>query len=168
MSDIMPTFSDQRFRQVLGHYPSGVCVITAQAGDGTLSGMAVSSFTSVSLDPPLVAFFPAITSSSWAKMKEAEHFGVNILAQDQRSICRQFAVSGADKFAGVSYQMSSRGVPLLDGVVAQIECRVHDVIEAGDHYIVLGHVLDLSADSTRDPMLFFQSGYGGFATETPA
>lgn len=98
MTDASPVFTAQDFRQVLGHYPSGVCVITARTPLGELTGMAVSSFTSVSLDPPLVAFFPAKTSSSWPKIAEAGHFCVNILAQNQRALCRQFATSGHDKY----------------------------------------------------------------------
>ncbi len=154
-----------RYRKVLGHYPTGVCVITARSEAGELSGMAVSSFTSVSLDPPLVAFFPDKRSASWTRIEAAGRFCVNILAADQQDVCRRFAARGGDKFDGVSHQLSAHGLPLLTGAVATIECDIAEVREAGDHFIVLGHVLALEADPTRAPLLFFQGGYGNFAAD---
>ncbi len=164
VSSPKPKIEATDYRQVLGHYPTGVCVITARQDDGTQAGMAVSSFTSVSLDPPLVAFFPDKNSSSWPKIEKAGRFCVNILAADQEWICRRFASKAEDKFEGVPHHVSAHHVPVLDGVIATIECEIQSVIEAGDHYIVLGHVLALNADRARPPLLFFQSGYGQFQT----
>lgn len=150
------------FREVLGHYPTGVCVITALDDQGAPIGMVVGSFSSVSLDPPLVGFFPDKSSTSWPQIEEAGHFCVNVLASDQTALCRQVASKG-DKFAGVEYAVSQHGIPVLEGAMASIECRLHDVIEAGDHWLVLGRVLGLEARRDTDPMLFFRGQYGGFA-----
>lgn len=151
------------FRQVLGQYPTGVCVITALADDGQPVGLVVGSFTSVSLDPPLVGFFPDKKSSSWPQIEAAGHFCVNVLASDQTELCRQIARPGPDKFAGVEYERSAHNLPILAGATVSIECRLESVTEAGDHWLVLGHVLGLEARRDADPMLFFKGQYGGFA-----
>ncbi|MET3774428.1 MULTISPECIES: flavin reductase [Arthrobacter] len=160
------TFDDNRFREVLGHLPTGVVVITALASDGRPVGMVVGSFTSVSLDPPLVAFLPARTSSSFADLRGASTFCVNVLSAKQEDVCRQFAVSGSDKFAGINWAPAPSGAPVLDGVVAWIDCEFERVDEAGDHYIVLGRVKNLGTGVPTVPLLFFQGGYGGFATKS--
>ena len=153
------------FRHVLGHYPTGVCVVTASAEDGAPAGMVVGSFTSVSLDPPLVAFFPDKGSSSWPRIEKAGKFCVNVLARDQQDICRKFAARGGDKFAGVSHRLSANGSPILDGAVAWIDCSLHAVHEAGDHYIALGLVnaLEVHNPNNAGPLLFYQGSYGEFA-----
>lgn len=151
------------FRRVLGHYPTGVCIVTATQADGASTGMVVGSFTSVSLDPPLVAFFPAKTSGSWPRIAQVGKFCVNVLASDQQPLCRQFAASGQDKFAGVSHRVSDNGSPILDDVVAWIDCTLDAVHEAGDHYIVLGRVVALEVDRPGRPLLFFQGNYGEFS-----
>jgi flavin reductase (DIM6/NTAB) family NADH-FMN oxidoreductase RutF len=150
------------FRRVLGHYPTGVCVVTAIDADGA-AGMVVGSFNSVSLDPPLVAFFPDKRSMTWPRIERAGRFCVNVLASDQRETCDRFAARGTDKFAGVDYRLSAGGSPILEGVVAWIDCTLHAVYEAGDHYIALGEVIDLAALRPDPPMLFFQGKYGAFA-----
>ncbi|WP_448624477.1 flavin reductase family protein [Geodermatophilus sp. URMC 64] len=162
--DVDTAFDDKRFREVLGHLPTGVVVITAMRPDGRPAGMVVGSFTSVSLDPPLVAFLPARTSSSFKALREARTFCVNILSAKQEPICRQFAVSGDDKFAGVDWSPAPSGAPVIDGVVAWIDCEFERIDEAGDHYIVLGRVKHLDTGVPTIPLLFFQGGYGGFAT----
>lgn len=150
------------FREVMGYYPTGVCVITAAAADGAPVGMVVGSFSSVSLDPPLVGFFPGRASTSWPQIERAGHFCVNVLSSEQTALCRQIAAPG-DKFAGVAYTMSAHGLPVLADAMASIECRLHSVTEAGDHWLVLGRVLGLEARREADPMLFFRGTYGGFA-----
>ncbi|AMK19658.1 MULTISPECIES: flavin reductase family protein [Sphingobium] len=156
-------FDSATFRRVLGHYPTGVCVVTAVGQDGAPTGMVVGSFTSVSLDPPLVAFFPAKSSSSWPLIERAGRFCVNILASDQQLLCRKFSAKGADKFAGVTHRVSTLGSPILDDVVAWIDCTMEAVHEAGDHYIVVGRVKALEVDRPGKPLLFFQGAYGEFA-----
>ncbi len=150
------------FRQVLGQYPTGVCVITACPPDSAPTGMAVGSFTSVSLDPPLVAFLPDRSSTSWPRIERARRFCVNILSAEQEPVCRRFASKAADKFEGLPYRLSARGTPILSGAVAWIDCDIHSVAEAGDHYVVMGLVRDLQIESSSLPLLFFQGGYGQF------
>jgi flavin reductase (DIM6/NTAB) family NADH-FMN oxidoreductase RutF len=153
----------KRFREVLGQYPTGVCVITAMERGGEMFGMAVGSFTSVSLDPPLVAFFPDCGSTSWPKIESVKRFCVNILSAGQESVCRRFASKAANKFEGVKHHTSSFGVPTIDDAVAFIDCDLYSVQEAGDHFIVLGLVRSLSMGSMDLPLLFFQGGYGRFS-----
>jgi flavin reductase (DIM6/NTAB) family NADH-FMN oxidoreductase RutF len=151
------------FRETLGHYPTGVAVVTAVAEDGTPMGMVVGTFSSVSLDPPLIAFFPASSSSSFKQLRTARAFAVNVLAADQEALCRQFAISGADKYAGVRWRPGPLGSPVLEGAVSWIECTFEQISEAGDHYIVLGRVHDLAVERSTLPLLFFQGGYGQFS-----
>ncbi|MDO7842830.1 flavin reductase family protein [Sphingomonas immobilis] len=161
------SFDDASFRRVLGHYPTGVCIITAVEAAGTPTGMVVGSFTSVSLDPPLVAFFPDRKSSSWARIQGAGRFCVNVLAVDQEPLCRRFSAKGViDKFEGVSHRVSPNGSPILDDVVAWIDCDLEAIHEAGDHHIVLGRVVALEVESPGRPLLFFQGSYGAFAELT--
>jgi flavin reductase (DIM6/NTAB) family NADH-FMN oxidoreductase RutF len=124
--------------------------------------MVVGSFTSVSLVPPMVAFFPDKTSTSWPKVERAGTFCVNILGADQESVCRRFAAKGGNKFSGQAYRPAGTGSPILEGCVAWIDCEVAAIQEAGDHFIVLGRVRDLQLERPRLPLLFFQGGYGRF------
>jgi len=153
----------QRFRQVLASYPTGVTVVTAIGEDGNPAGMAVGTFTSVSLDPPLVAFLPDRSSTSFPKIRTASSFCVNVLAADQEDICRAFATRGGDKFAGVAWSPAGSGAPRLDGVAAWIDCDFESIADAGDHYFVLGRVRELDSHGERLPLVFFQGGYGKFA-----
>ena len=125
--------------------------------------MVVGSFTSVSLDPPLVAFLPTKGSGSWARLSTADRFCVNVLAADQEDVCRRFASRAPDKFVGVDWKPAPGGSPVLEGVVAWIECSFHDVVDGGDHWIVLGAVDDLEVSRPSLPLLFFQGGYGRFS-----
>lgn len=152
-----------QYRQVLGSYPTGVVVITALDEGSNPAAMVVGTFTSVSLDPPLVGFLPDKSSSSWPKIEQAGHFCVNVLGSNQQHICRQMAAKGADKFAGVGYTLSDHGLPVLTDSIASIECRLHSVTEAGDHWFVLGQVLRMLVNRDEDPMLFHRGRYGGFA-----
>lgn len=153
-------FDSTRFRSVLGHFPTGITAITSLDAEGRPVGMAVSSFTSVSLDPPLVAFLPGKTSSTFPVIAERGTFCVNVLAADQEWICRALSVPGNDKFAEVAWRPGPHGDPVIDGVVAWIECTIDAAHEAGDHHIVVGRVNDLGADTQASPLLFFRSHYG--------
>ncbi|MBC2669534.1 flavin reductase family protein [Novosphingobium piscinae] len=161
-TDIRVEIDPGHFRSVLGNYPTGVCVITGINQDGEAAGLVVGSFTSVSLNPPLVAFFPDRSSSSWPLVRAGGYFCVNVLAEDQLELCRRFASRGGDKFAGTSHRLSARGIPLLDDVVAHIECVIADEIEAGDHTIVLGRVEHLVVERAAGPLLFLKGAYGRF------
>jgi len=161
---VRPAIDGARFRQVLGHFPTGVTVITAAGADGP-AGLAVGSFFSVSLDPPLVAFCAAKTSSSFPKVQAAGHFVVNILGDDQEAVCRTFAGKG-DKFAGLGYRPAPiSGAPVITDVLAWIDCDIHAVHEAGDHWIVIGAVRELEVGAEAGgPLVFYRGGYGRFAS----
>ena len=151
------------FRKVLGSYPTGVCVITALDEQSRPVGMVVGSFTSVSLDPPLVGFLPDKRSTSWPLIEAAGHFCVNVMGSDQLDICRAVGAKGDEKFVGVEFTISEHNLPVIANAIASIECRLHSVTEAGDHWFVLGHVLRLESTREDDPMLFHRGRYGGFA-----
>lgn len=156
-----PPVDEARFRQVLGHFPTGVTVITAAPEGEPPVGLAVGSFASLSLDPPLVLFCAAKQSSSWPKIRDAGVFCVNVLAEDQEEVCRQFAGKG-DKYAGIGWKPGHTGAPILAGVLAWIDCRVEQVLDGGDHDIVVGRVLDLEVAHEGRPLVFFRGGYGRF------
>lgn len=157
------TADAQQFRKVLGHYPTGVAFVSGVGADGLPVGMVVGSFTSASLDPPLVAFFPSRSSSTFPRLCESETFVVNVLAADQEELCRKFAQKNAvDKWDGVSWHPTTTGAPVLDGAVAWMECDLENQFEVGDHSIVLGRVRELEVGDGGLPLLFFQGGYGRF------
>lgn len=168
MSD-SPANDPGQFRKVLGNFPTGVTVVTAMAGPDPV-GFTIGSFTSVSLDPPLVGFLPQTNSETWAAMAPSGRFCVNVLSADQADLCWKFAKSSHDtgRFADVDWQLSPGGSPILDGAVAWIDCTVAEVHEMGDHYFVLGAVTALEAasgasgDADPAPLLFFRGGLGRF------
>lgn len=167
MSDDQGQGIDPRhFRDVLGHFPTGVCIVTAIGADGEPVGMTVGSFASVSLDPPLVAFFPDRGSTTFPRIRGAGSFCVNVLAASQEPVCRTFASRGADKFAGVGWRPAPSGAPVLDGAVAWIDCVPETVAEAGDHFVFMGRVQALEVENPTLPLLFFQGGYGAFAVKS--
>lgn len=155
------SFDSAKYRQVLGHFPTGVTVITSMF-EGAPVGLAVGSFSSLSLEPPTVLFCPGKQSSSWPKIQATGTFCVNILAEDQEDVSRVFASSTTDKFAEVGWRRSGNGSPLLDGALAFIDCTVADVVESGDHYIVVGAVQDLDVRQEGGPLVFFRGGYGRY------
>jgi flavin reductase (DIM6/NTAB) family NADH-FMN oxidoreductase RutF len=164
LADTSPSIDSARFRQVLGHFPTGVTVITARTADGPV-GLCVGSFASVSLEPPLVAFCAGNNSTSWPRIQEAGHYCVNILAEDQEDIARVFAGKGQDKFAGLGWRPAvATGAPVLAGVLAWIECRIDAVHEAGDHWVVVGRVLDLEIGHEGGPLVFFRGGFGRYGS----
>lgn len=156
-------FDHALFRETLGHYPTGVAVITAITEDGQPAGMVVGTFSSVSLDPPLVAFFPTKSSASFALLRTAQVFCINVLASDQEPLCRKLATGGASKFDDVGWRSGPLGSPILDGAVSWIECKFNEIREAGDHFIVLGLVQEFAVERFTLPLLFFQGGYGRFS-----
>lgn len=162
----MSTIDSLTFRKTLGHYPTGVCAITAMQ-EGKAVAMIVGSFTSVSLTPPLVAFFPDGNSTSWPKIRDAGRFCVNVLGAHQHKLCRLLSSKADDKFDKLSYRLSQAGLPILDDVVAWIDCDMHSVEEAGDHFIVLGRVEHLAVEQAASPLLFFQGGFGQFSALEP-
>ncbi|MFF9509831.1 flavin reductase family protein [Streptomyces sp. NPDC014724] len=160
-----PPVDPAEFRGVLGHFASGVTIVTAHDPDDEAgpAGFACQSFASLSLDPPLVTFMVARTSATWPRIARAGAFCVNILGAEQGALCRTFAVSGADKFAGVAYEPApATGSPLLDSVPAWIDCRIHAVHTGGDHLIVVGRVEALGAVDGGDPLLFHRGRFRQF------
>jgi 3-hydroxy-9,10-secoandrosta-1,3,5(10)-triene-9,17-dione monooxygenase reductase component len=150
-----------RFREVLGHFATGVTVVTAFSGAPV--GFTCQAFAALSLDPPMVLLAPAKSSTSWPRIARAGAFGVNILAADQEAMARSFAVSGGDKFAGVGWNPGpATGVPLLDGVIAWAECHLEEIFDAGDHELVTGKVVALGVGEGR-PLLFYRGGFGSFS-----
>lgn len=146
------------FRRVLGEFATGVTVITAPGTPP--AGFACQSFSSLSLDPPLVAFMVGRTSTTWPRVARAGVFCVNVLSADQGALCRAFAVSGADKFAGVAHDPAPvSGSPRLAGTLAWIDCTIHAVHTGGDHLIVVGRVDALGAGEGEAPLLFHRGRF---------
>ncbi len=147
------------YRRVLSHFPTGVVLVTA-VHDGVPVGLAVNSFTAVSLRPPLIGFFPAHRSGSWPLIRRAGAFCANILTAEQEPLARLFATPGAERFAGISWRPAKdSGAPILDGVAAWVDCTVDAVTPAGDHDFVLGRVVALGAEGESDPLIFYRSRY---------
>jgi flavin reductase (DIM6/NTAB) family NADH-FMN oxidoreductase RutF len=150
------------FRQVLGHFPTGVTAVTSIGPDGAPVGFSVGSFFSVSLDPALVGFCAGKESSAWPTIRAAGAFCVNVLAEDQESVSRQLAMRGGDRFDGIAWTAAPTGSPRLAAVLAWIDCDIDAVHDAGDHEICVGRVRDLGVEREGVPLVFFRSGYGRF------
>ncbi len=148
---------------MLGHYPTGVVIVSAIGEHGEPVGMVIGTFTSVSLDPPLVGFFPARASRTWPRIERAGRFCVNMLASDQSDLCRRFASRDADKPDELAFGLSEGGCPVLPGIVGWIDCTLEKVIEAGDHYLVLGKVVAFEIERSTAPMLFCRGNLGAAA-----
>jgi flavin reductase (DIM6/NTAB) family NADH-FMN oxidoreductase RutF len=151
------------FRRVLGQFATGVTIITA-VDDGEPVGVAANSFTSVSLDPPLVLFCVARTSSTWPRIERARKFAVNILGEHQEDLCQLFATKGADRFGQIDWHDGVGGSPVLHETLAYLDCEFWAEYDGGDHIIVVGRVLDLGVDRDAGPLLFFSGSYGRLAT----
>ncbi len=155
------TFNSRDFRDAMGLLPTGVTVVSAQCPDGELLGITINSFTSVSLDPPLISFCLAKSSRCLEVFRGLESFAVNILREDQSDLSRIFAESDDNKWAEVNYRSSVRSNPILEPNLAVFECKYHEEFESGDHVIVIGHVLDIEADDEERPLVFFRGRYVG-------
>ena len=154
-------FDEARYRQVLGHFATGVTVVTAVPG-GEPVGLAVNSFTSVSLHPPLVSVCIAKGSTTWPRIRDGGSFCVNILSADQEAICRTFAARGEQRFAGIGYGPGPSGAPILTGVLAWIDCTIDAEYPAGDHFIVVARVRNLGVAGGHRPLVVYRGGYGTF------
>jgi 3-hydroxy-9,10-secoandrosta-1,3,5(10)-triene-9,17-dione monooxygenase reductase component len=149
------------FRATLGHFASGVVIIAARH-EGRPVGLSVQSFASLSLDPPLVSLSVSLSSMTWPVIAEEGQFCASILSADQEALCQRFAVSGADKFAGVPWTTCPRtGSPRIDGALAWVDCGVRSVYPAGDHRLIVADVLDLGRGGRPGPpLLFYQGAFG--------
>lgn len=156
------TFDTARFKEAMGRFATGVTIVTALEEDEPV-GFTCQSFVSLSIDPPFVALAPAKTSTSWPRIARAGSFCVNVLAEHQQALCRDFAVSGGDKFAGVEWHRSAHGgAPIIEGSLAWIACGLELIHDAGDHELVIGRVMDLGLGD-GEPLLFYRSAFGTLA-----
>ena len=158
----MSAIDQAHYRQVLGHFPTGVTVVAGMDGDEPV-GLAVGSFFSLSIEPPLVGFCVGKTSNSWSRMADNGSFCVNILGDDQEDVCRVFATSAEDKFTSIGWRPSETGSPLIEGVLAWIDCDLDAVHEGGDHHIVIGRVRGMDIGHEGEPLVFFRGGYANLA-----
>lgn len=156
-------------RLMLGSYPTGVCIISAIASDGSPRAMVIGSFTSVSLEPPLVGFFPARTSGTWADIAPTGKFCVNVLGSNQNELCHKMAGPILQRFNGVSYHQNKSGFLLLDEAILHVECGLHSMTMAGDHWLVLGSVIHISLGELQEPLLYHRGSYCSIASlQTPS
>ncbi|MEN9504720.1 MAG: hypothetical protein RI958_646 [Actinomycetota bacterium] len=160
------TIDAATYRQVLGHFPTGVTVVTGLRGDEPV-GFTIGSFTSVSLDPPLVGFLPMTNSERWNQIRSSGSFCVNILGQTHDDLCWQFSKSSiTEPFDGVAWHRSATtGSPILDEAIAWIDCTITEVIDAGDHHFVMGKVEQMEhahPESDPMPLLFYRGKLGRF------
>jgi len=158
-------------RRAFGQFATGVAIIGARAADGSLVGMTVNSFASVSIDPPLVMYCPAKGLSAYAVYAGARYFSASVLAVEQQSLSERFARKGEQKWADVAYTIGKTGVPLLDEAIVCFECEAEASHDAGDHGIVVGRVLALRVAGAGEPLIFHRSRYcrlAQAATDTDA
>lgn len=155
------TFDAAHYRQVLGHFATGVTVVAGMES-GEPVGFTAQSFTALSLDPPLVAVCVARTSSSWPRIAASGAFCVNVLRADQEDVCRVFATKGADKFSQVPWKAGATGSPCLAGTLAWVDCTLEQELDGGDHVIAVGRVVDMGVADEGTPLLFYRGGFGRF------
>lgn len=151
-----------RLRKAFGVFPTGVVAVAAEV-DGRLTGLAASSFTSVSLDPPLVSFSVARTSKTWPDLRRAAHLGVTILADHHGEVCRQLAGPVSHRFDGIAVKATGHGAVTLDEGLARFDCTLYREVEAGDHLIVLLRLHAVDHPETGSPLIFHRSGFGRLA-----
>lgn len=159
----MSSLDSQTLRQVLGRFATGVAVITTSGQDGEPIGVTANSFTSVSLNPPLVLFNLDKKAYSYPAFRANSHFAVNVLGQEQSGLSTRFAQASTDKWLDVEYELGSVGCPILRHHLAVLECRTETTHDAGDHAIFIGRVLGCNADFGGRPLLFFGGNYGVLA-----
>lgn len=150
------------FRDALGRFPTGIAIVTTHTGEGKRIGMTINTLVSVSLDPPLVLFCLGRDSMNYETYAMADSFAFNILREEDEAISNRFIVKGDDRFAGLESEVGVSGAPILPNALAVIDCRRERVIEAGDHLIVMGRVVDTRANDGR-PLTYFKGGYGKLA-----
>jgi flavin reductase (DIM6/NTAB) family NADH-FMN oxidoreductase RutF len=153
-------------RSAMGCFATGVTIVAALEG-GSPVGFTCQSFVSLSLDPPLIAICPGRSSTSWPRMVAAGTFSVNVLSAEQAAVCAGFARSGVDKFENISWHIGPNGTPVIDDVVASVECEMMVAHDAGDHEIVIGRVLAVE-ESDRPPLLYFRSQLATLGVEVKA
>lgn len=152
----------ETYKAVLARHAAGVVIVTA-APDGGPAGLTATSFTSVSLRPPLVAFYVARTSTTWPSLRTAPGFAVNILTEEQSELAARFARASRDRFAPPTrWRTGPYGAPLLDDAAGHLHCHWHTVTPVGDHWLVVGHVTDAEAGAPTAPLLYHRGKFGAF------
>lgn len=154
----LPGIEQQHFRRVCGKYATGITILTVLDPEGAPQGMTANSFTSVSLDPPLILVCIDRRTSLLGHFRPAIHFAINILGEEHKHLSARFARTGQDRFEGVTWRRGETGAPLLSDMLATLECKVTQVVEAGDHVVVLGEALHAAWREGR-PLLYFNSSY---------
>ncbi|MBC8194890.1 MAG: flavin reductase family protein [Acidimicrobiia bacterium] len=155
-----------RYREVLGRFPTGVTLVTGMDGDEPLA-VVIGSFVSVSMDPPLVGFLTGSEARTWPRIRASGSFCVNVLADDQADLANAFFTRDGDPWEGTGWVPGHSGSPVIPACVASIDCSVFDVMEAGDHLFVVGAVVDLKDHGTDgSPMVFLGGSYGSFDTSS--
>ena len=162
MQSMSEQMDSRMLRDAFGAFPTGVVAVAAQV-DGRLVGLAASSFTSVSLEPPLVSFAVAKGSTTWPELRRAEHLGVTVLAEDHGALCRQLAGPARERFTAGAFEIIDSGAVMLAEGIAKYDCTVREELEAGDHVIVLLQLHGVVVDSRRQPLIFHRSGFGRLA-----
>jgi len=153
-------------RAALGNFATGIAIVTSIDDDGTPVGLTINSFSSVSMNPPLVLFCLAREAFSLPTFLESSYFAINILEHSQAKLSRLFATSMADKWAGLRWKAGAGGVPLLPGCVAWLQCRTHQILDGGDHLIILGKVSAVQHDPEREALLYKRGRYGRFVSDS--
>lgn len=153
------TFDSLAFRRVLGCFATGVTVVTARAPSGRNWGITINSFSSVSLEPPLILFCLDRETPSFDSFCGAGRFAVNVLRAEQHSLSVRFATAAADKWNGIPYDLWPEDLPVLRGCLANLACRREAVYDGGDHVIIVGRVEQIETAGDGDPLIYFQSGY---------
>jgi flavin reductase (DIM6/NTAB) family NADH-FMN oxidoreductase RutF len=143
----------RQLRQALGHFATGVAVVTTRSKTGKLEGLTINSFSAVSLDPPLVLWSIQKTAPSFESFRSAGHFAINVLGVDQLGYCQHFSKKSVDKFLNIEHGPGLGGCPVFEGCVATFECDTHDILKGGDHFILLGRV-KRAACGAGDPLIF--------------
>jgi 3-hydroxy-9,10-secoandrosta-1,3,5(10)-triene-9,17-dione monooxygenase reductase component len=154
---VVPT--PDTMREHLGSFATGVTVVTAEDGEGPV-GFACQSFSSLSLDPPLVLFCVDERSRSWPRIEAAGSFCVNVLGEDQQDLCRRFGSRDGEKFDGLLWDRSVHGAPALRDVLLRVHADIVDVHPGGDHHIVVGRVVDLERPRVGRPLLYYRGRFG--------
>ena len=148
----------RELRRVLGHFATGVTVITTKDKGGKPYGLTANAFSSLSLDPPLALICIDKSVQCYAYFEESGLFAVNVLSENQEEIARRFATKGIEKFAGIKWRRGKTGLPLLDGAIAHVECEIVQTYEGGDHTIFVGRIVDAATSGDR-PLIFFKGKY---------
>lgn len=152
------------FKEALGNYPTGVTVVTTLTAEGEPTGLTVNSFASVSLDPLMILWSIDHRVSSLEDFTKGEKFAVHILADNQVELCKTFATSNIDRFSTCEWSLSEHNLPIIEGAFSVLQCKVHQTVEAGDHTILIGEVLDINVEK-RDPMLYHRRNFGSIPAE---